>query len=118
MDKHEEKVTKWVDDQNLVIHNDESPTQIDSNTGNTTALAVTMVPATLSTSSDWVVVQDPCGSDHLPVITTFSLAPYKETTTLSRYRVYIKADWSKFTNLLLVHEPDPDFSSIGTISGE
>jgi hypothetical protein len=61
MDKPGEIVTQWIDDRNLVIINDGSPTKIDPNTGNTTAMDVTMVPATISTSSDWVVVQDPCG---------------------------------------------------------
>jgi hypothetical protein len=75
MDKPGEKVIQWIDDRNLVILNDGSPIRIDPNTGNTTALDATIVPATISTSSDWVVIQDPCGSDHLSVITTFSLTP-------------------------------------------
>jgi hypothetical protein len=106
MDKPREKVIQWIDDQNLVILNDESPTRIDPNTGNSTVLDVTIVPATISTSSDLVVIQDPCGSYHLPVITTFSLTPYKETTTLPKPWVYTKANWSRFANLLSVVQVD------------
>ena len=106
MDKPGEKVIQWIDDQNLVILNDGSPTRIDPHTGNTSVLDVTIVPTTISTSSDWVVIQDPNGSDHLPVITTFSLTPYKETTTLPKSWVYTKANWSKFANLLSVVQVD------------
>ena len=88
MDKPGEKVIQWIDDQNLVILNDGSPTRIDPHTGNTSVLDVTIVPTTLTSSSDWVVIQDPSGSDHLPVITTFSLTPYKERTTLPKSCVY------------------------------
>jgi hypothetical protein len=56
MNKPGEKVTQWVDDQNLVIFNDGSIARIDANTGNTTALDVTKVPATILTSSHWVLV--------------------------------------------------------------
>jgi hypothetical protein len=78
MDKTGEKVTQWIDDETLVILNDGSPTGINPNTGNTTMVDVTIVPATILISSDWVVVQDPCGLDHLPVITTLSQAQYKK----------------------------------------
>ena len=99
-DKAVKDVVEWADDQNLIILNDGSPTRIDPNTGNSTSLDVTIVPSTLSVISDWIVIQDPCGSDHLPIITTFSITPYKETKTLPKSWIYTKANWSKFANLL------------------
>ncbi|XP_048775373.2 uncharacterized protein LOC125679964 [Ostrea edulis] len=105
-DKAGEDVIQWVDDQNLVILNDGSPTGIDPNTGNTTALDVTIVPHTISATSDWIVIQDPCGSDHLPIISNFSLTPYMETITLPKSWVYAKANWAKFAHILSAIQVD------------
>jgi hypothetical protein len=76
MDKPREKVTQWADDQNLVILSYGSPTRIEHHyTG-----------CNHSTS-------------HLH---HFSLASYKETTTLPKSWVYTKVNWSKFTNPLSI----------------
>lgn len=40
-----------------------NPTRVDPNTDNTAAWDVTNVPNTISVISDWLDVQDPCGSD-------------------------------------------------------
>lgn len=63
--------------------------------GTMSHLDITMVSASISLNSNWMVVDDPLGSDHLPIITTINEAPRVEAVAAERW-CYSKANWAAF----------------------
>ena len=92
-------LVEFIEDNNLCFLSDGTGTRIDPVTGNFTSLDNTITTHRLAGLADWLVVEDPCGSDHLPVLTTISSTPHMDTTRLPRSYIYSKADWPLFQSI-------------------
>lgn len=83
-----------IDNNNLCILNDKSGTYI-TNSGNTTAIDLTLISRNLAIKSTWSILDNTMGSDHYPITTivneNFPQLPKSEPMYINK-----KADWEKF----------------------
>ena len=63
-------VWEWAEQNNKVLLNDGSVTRVDQGTGVGTCIDLTFASPKFSANSNWVVLEDNWGSDHLPFCTT------------------------------------------------
>lgn len=102
-----------IDDINLCIINDKTPTRRVSPTQNASAPDLTLASPNLALSLQWKVSSNSHGSDHFPIVTTLlnsPISPLPVLAPLLKYRV-CHADWSNFrANLLQVTEELPNIS--------
>ena len=83
-----------IEQSDLCILNDGSPTFIHSNYGTSTHLDLTLCDPSLLLDFEWHVHGDLCGSDHFPTVITPVIDREEEETT-GRWNLK-KADWSRF----------------------
>jgi exonuclease III len=71
-------ITELLDDLNMVVLNDGSITRIAAPPRQSSAIDLTLCTTQLSLDIDWKVLNDPSGSDHLPILS--SLKSYSFST--------------------------------------
>lgn len=87
-----------INDRNLIILNDGSPTFIHSGNlnGNSTApscIDLTLCSAEIADKLNWMVVDDQHGSDHFPI--TIGTDQHNKRNRIARWNIE-KADWYKY----------------------
>lgn len=84
---------------NLIILNDGSPTRVNRPGEGLSAVDVTLISSDLINSSSWEVLNDPCSSDHFPILTTLGSVQNNrdknEIFSINRWRTE-KADWDAY----------------------
>ena len=98
-------IEKFLNDNNLCLWNDDSPTYVHPGTGALTSIDLTMCSPQLFLNFSWEVEEDQWGSDHFPLILSGHFAPPNERP--SRWQFH-KADWTKF-RVLCDEQLIPDF---------
>ena len=90
-----EQIVKLINDSDLVLLNDGSPTRVDDNTGNLSFLDLSLVSPTIAAKCLWHTIDDSLGSDHLPILIQYSCDTNKEPSA-PKFNVK-RADWVAFT---------------------
>lgn len=94
-------VENWIEENELVIMNDDTPTRIDDITGKLTNIDLTLSSQLLAHKLLWYVWDDTLGSDHFPIIITFDVklgADGLGNKPTEKFN-FKKADWNLFKNL-------------------
>jgi len=95
VDGRGEQVVKLVNDSDLILLNDGSPTRVDDNTGNLSYIDLSLVSSTVAAKCLWHTIDDSLGSDHFPIFIKYSC---DTTRTPSAPKFNVKrADWVAFT---------------------
>ncbi len=92
----------WIQDNNLIIHNDNQPTRYDKRHHTFSAIDLTLSSPDIADRIQWEVLDDPWGSDHFPIITHFHNLLGTDTTPIPDPQPkfnYNKADWATFHQL-------------------
>ena len=92
----------------LVYINNGSGTRMNTHTGKTTCIDITLTSKTIAAKCSWQVLEDNWSSDHFPI-----LIEYKNTCFQTSYKYtprwsYKQANWEKFQDSCneLISEPD------------
>jgi len=95
-------------DSPLLLLNDCSITRVpDSNTQRPTAIDLSLLSACLAVDSNWYVVDDCLGSDHLPIIIEINDITTNEDSKLDDKIpkfCYSRANWDSFRDFLLSYD--------------
>lgn len=74
---------------------------------------LTLISPELHTEFNWKIYEDPCSSDHVPII----INPNERETNYSKPRFnYNKANWEKFSALANFDEPISNFNNIDSLN--
>ena len=84
--------------ERLVFLNNGSATRLDTATGNTSAIDVTICSVNLASKFTWRTLADSHNSDHFPI--AISLPGWSQTPTVRRKWLYDRADWAMYENTL------------------
>ena len=101
-----------LNNHNLSLLNDKSPTYLHLGTGSKTSIDLSIASANIYLDFSWKVLDDLYGSDHFPILLQHSMPFLHERAPKWNFR---KADWLYFqelcregiTNELFVNEDDP-----------
>ena len=99
------EICKWIDDNDLCVLNTGEGTHLTPS-GELTHIDLSISSRNLAAKASFHVIQEPCGSDHLPVLTTFSIGAVMEEVNLPRRFIYDKADWGLFSEITSRVTPD------------
>lgn len=97
IDKKGTYLIEFIDKNNLVLLNDGAGTRI-CNTGKLSPLDLTLISPGIARNTNWKVLEDDCGSDHLPIETIFTKIMIEKQSKTPKWN-YKKADWELYTNL-------------------
>ncbi|KAI8434676.1 hypothetical protein MSG28_003208 [Choristoneura fumiferana] len=113
-DSNSAALLDMLDDLNLCVLNDGSPTRRTSPLQNSSALDLTLVSSNLISSFNWKVLDRSFGSDHFPILSTIinSYPSPSISPPLLKYRT-AQADWGKFSRSL-----DDEISSLDEPDGD
>ena len=94
------QLINWLEDNNLCYLNTGESTRynITHNTSSTIDLSISS--HRLASHANCEVIQDTCGSDHFPVLTTLQIEPIIEELQLPKKFIKDKANWPKFADIL------------------
>ena len=95
-------IAEMLETSNFCVINSGQITRIDDRSES--AIDLTIVSDRLSGQAEWEVIQEPCGSDHLPILTTLNFSPEIEEIKLPKKFIFEKADWSEYKTLLNEHK--------------
>ena len=98
---------KFINDNNLCILNNKTPTCLNPSTDSHSTIDINLSDPSSYLDYIWKVHNDPCGSDHFPMILEIT-QPIKENNRPPCWKTN-KADWQKFKNLCntkLVQDPN------------
>ena len=96
-DSHGKAVYDWVEQQDLVLFNDGSPTRLDPARGIFSCLDLTFTSMKLPSKANWQVVRDNWGSDHFPILITLkNLNSKTSDSNLEENFIFDKADWELY----------------------
>ena len=103
LDRRGEQVEDFLTSSDVCIMNTGIPTRMDINSGNRSAIDLTMCSPQLLPCYDWSVEDDLFGSDHFPISISHAqnLAPSRDPTFIEK-----RADWGKFKSLTRMNESD------------
>lgn len=93
-------VEDFLDGSDVVLLNTGSPTFLNVRSGTTSAIDLTMVSPTIAPRLGWEVLDDPCGSDHLPI-----LVRWADGRRISQYEPRWRLDlanWTKYEESFVV----------------
>ena len=96
----------------ICIMNTGLPTRVDTYSGNTTVLDLTLCSPQLQARFDWTTEDETHGSDHYPIIISTENTPFRKRPTFIEER----ADWSAFREQTSIDEDEID--NIDNISTE
>ena len=92
-------VEELLDEYNLALFNDGSPTHYTSHTGKFSSIDLSVCDPSLLLEFDWKVHDDLCGSDHFPIVLSETTPEIENSPEMFRFR---KADWNLFNNVCSV----------------
>ena len=98
-----------IDEFSLTVKNEHLPTHLASTNNRLTAIDVTLCTQDLTDEFDWTVLDDLHGSDHFPILLTFS--QYSQNLTQREKYNINNADWTIYrqnVNLLNLDRTDID----------
>ena len=102
------ELVEFIEDRGLVVLNDGNGTRYNMETGNTTALDLTLASRAVSRNTHWYVHQNCLGSDHYPIVTRFNfLCKTVLQEQLPKWKID-KANWTLFCSLTNHIEVDFD----------
>lgn len=85
-----------IDVNNIVYLNDGSPTMVGRLNARESAIDISLCTPDVAGLFSWKTYEDPCGSDHLPILIEGNFSPFiKETHCASKWQIN-KADWKEF----------------------
>jgi hypothetical protein len=87
-------IEELIDEHSLTIKNESQPTHIASVNNRLTAIDVTLCTQGLSDEFEWNVLEDLHGSDHFPILLTFT--QYSQNMTRREKYIIKNADWTKY----------------------
>ena len=93
LNRHGKFMENLLDDYNLSILNDNSPTYIDSRTAEPSILDLTITQSNTSPDYIWSVLESLHGSDHYPTVLSDATP---DTTPKPRHWKFTKAKWNDF----------------------
>lgn len=91
-----------IDDFDLCILNDGSPTTVPYPNRQASAIDLAFVSSSIAHLCNWYVHDDPMGSYHLPTLLEINIQPsmYEMTSPVNQEKyVYNKADWNEYYSL-------------------
>lgn len=92
---------QFIDEYGLTLLNDGSQTRISPSSGESSALDLSICSHNLGSQLSWLVHDDCCGSDHLPIVIALNRAS-PITSCRPRWR-YELADWAGYQNEVFTH---------------
>ena len=95
-------VFEWVEQKDLVLLNDESPTRLDPGRGIFTCLDLAFTSPKLANKTISQVINDNWGSDHFPILISLYNSKSNLTTknsNLDENFIFEKADWDLLKTL-------------------
>lgn len=95
-------IEHFMDDHNLVVLNNNSPTHFNVHNGNTSIIDLVFVTPNLSTHFFFETHSDLCGSDHWPIFVNL-FTPEPKSSRRSRWLVDL-ADWQKFSSNIVFND--------------
>lgn len=89
-----------IDEFNLCILNDGSPTTVPYPNRQASAIDLALVNSSMAHLCDWYVLDDPMGSYHLPTLLEVNIQPsvYDVVPVEEKY-IYSKANWNEYYSL-------------------
>ena len=100
-DSHGKAVFEWVEQIDLVLLNDGSPTRLDPARGIFTCLDLTFTSPKIANKAFWQVIDDNWNSDHFPNLISILKTTLNSTenSNFEEKFIYEKADWELFRKL-------------------
>ena len=95
--KKDTDLEKVINSNNLYILNNKSPTYLNHSTGSYSAINITLSDPSSYMDFIWNVHDDPCGSDHFPIILEIT-QPIHDNNRPPCWKTN-KADWQQFKTL-------------------
>ena len=98
---------KVINSNNLCTLNNKSPTYLNPSTGSYSAIDITLSDLSIYMDYTWKVHDDPCGSDHFPII--LEITQPIHDNNIPPCRKINKGDWQQFKTLCntrLVQDPN------------
>ena len=98
-------IERFLSRQNLSLWNDDSPTHLNSGTKTFSSIDLSICHPSLLLDYTWQTEDDPCGSDHFPIILN---GKYDIPERIPTWNIS-KADWDLFTSLWEERMQESDF---------
>lgn len=99
-DRRGRKIWRWVENNNLVVMNDGSPTRMGNVNQQDTAVDLVVVPADLRVGASWEVMDDSLHSDHWPAMTRITLpgdgVAVRAYHSTRKWNTAKGAEWGKY----------------------
>lgn len=96
-----EELLKIIDDLNLCILNNGSPTRLTRPTEGKSAIDLSICTPDIASSLSWSTLSSTYGSDHYPIVVNFPFINKITQKHSSRYKYILhEPDWVKFRNVL------------------
>lgn len=109
------KLLDYIDEAGLVILNDGSPTRINYANQRPTAVDISLATPDIALEFEWKVIEEPLGSDHLPIILKFNGNQLRNCPSGLRKRNISKADFNVYKYFIMqnignLDKTCPDYS--------
>ena len=89
---------EFIDGSDLVYLNDGSPTRVDDRTGDLSCIDLSLVSSNLATRFKWATYDDTLGSDHFPILSTYSCDVVRTPST-PKFN-FKRADWGTYSKIV------------------
>ena len=89
-------IENLINNNNLILLNDGSPTFFNSSNGKTSAIDLTLCNSNIANYIDWNALDDPYTSDHFPIIVSYNTLTATQQIVQPRWQ-YHKANWEKYS---------------------
>ena len=99
-DQRSKVIYDLCDDFNLTIVNTGEATRIAAPSGRESHLDISLCSASLSLDCEWETIQDPHGSDHLPVVISIANGSSTPKSVDISYDLTKNIDWKKFEEIV------------------
>lgn len=114
-----EHIENLMDKVDLCILNDGTITRIpDVNHHRPSAIDLSFCSSNLFLDCEWEVLDDPLGSDHLPISIRYSKSPEIIVNVNRKKYIYDKANWTLFRSILESAEYHENFTNVDTWYGK
>lgn len=114
-DRDGRSVMDFLDESNLFLLNDGSPTRISRPNTNPSAVDLSICSTSLASLSSWMVSPDPCSSDHFPINITYQTSFHPDKSHISTKIRTKLTKWDEFNSHMdkfLLNLPATDILSV------
>ena len=98
-DKRGEIIEEVINNHDIVLLNDLSPTHFNIPTGKTSAIDLTLCSNNIATSVEWQALDLLYGSDHFPILTSFNHTMPNNQPQVNKWKFH-KADWVEYKKII------------------